>query len=115
MSIFVIPRHKRFAVRQKVQLRGGSGLAQGALLIEVSLNGCRVSVSDLDPTRIDQPVTVEIEGFGDIRGHIRSASESIYAIRFARPIQSPQLHQLIWSPSDEAKPILQLPAFATAR
>ena len=111
MSIFVIPRHKRFAVRQNVQLRAGSGTARSALLIEVSLQGCRVSVSDFDPFRIDQPVTVEIAGFGDIGGHISSVSDRIFAIRFARPVQNAELHELVGSSSGKPGPILQLPAF----
>ena len=111
MSILAIPRHKRFAVRQKVQLRNGGGEAQNALLIEVSLQGCRVSAFGLEPLEIDQPVTIEIAGFGDIKGHIRSAGDRIFGIRFVEPIPGAALHELVWSPSDEPRPILHLPAF----
>ncbi len=115
MSIFVIPRHKRFAVRQNVQLREGGGESHSALLIEVSLQGCRVCASGLGRFAVDQPVTIEIAGFGDIRGHIRAVSDRNFAIRFAEPIQSTALHELVWSHTDESRPILHLPAFATAR
>lgn len=111
MSLFVISRHKRFAVRQQVQLRCGEGNAQNALLIELSLHGCRVSVTNRESFQIDQAVTIEIEGFGDIRGHIRSAGEGISAIRFCHPIQGAELNELVWSPRDGPRPILQLPAF----
>ncbi len=115
MLLFTIPRHKRFAVTKKVHLRGGAGEAYGALLFEVSLQGCRVSSADYERFRIDQLVTVEIAGFGDLRGQIRSASQGQFAIRFDQPIASTALHELIWPASDEVQPILQLPAFATAR
>lgn len=111
MSVFVIPRHKRFAVRHHVQLRTMRGTALAALLIEISLEACRVSPFGHEPLELDQPVTIEIGGFGDIAGRIFSAGEKVLGIRFLRPIQGSALHELVWSPSDEPKPILQLPAF----
>ena len=111
MSAFIIPRHKRFAVRHAVQLRNCHGRACGALLIELSQQACRVSVDPRERLGPDMPVTIEIEGFGDIHGHIFSANERILVIRFARPIKSAALHELVWTPADGPEPILQLPAF----
>ena len=111
MSVFVIPRHKRFAVRHHVKLRNARGQALAALLVEISLEGCRVSPFGNEQLEVDQPVTIEIDGFGDIEGRIFSASDKILVIRFIRPIRSAALHELVWSPEDEPKPILQLPAF----
>ena len=82
MSVFVIPRHKRFAVRHRVQLRNGRGKALAALLIEITLQGCRVSAADHEQLAIDSPVTIEIDGFGDIDGRVFSASDKILGIRF---------------------------------
>jgi hypothetical protein len=111
MSVFVIPRHKRFAVRHKVQLRNVRGHALAALLIEISLQGCRVSAFGNEQIGVDQPVTIEIDGFGDIDGRVFSSSDKVLGIRFVRPIQGAALHELVWSPEDEPRPILQLPAF----
>jgi hypothetical protein len=111
MSVFVIPRHKRFAVRHHVQLRNARGTALAALLIEISQEACRVSPFGKEPLEVNQPVTIEISGFGDIAGRVFSAGDKVLSIRFLRPIQGSALHELVWSPNDEAKPILQLPAF----
>ena len=119
MSAFIIPRHKRFAVRHQVQLRNRLGRACGALLIELSLEACRVSASPHDQLEPDMPVTIEIAGFGDIHGRVYSANERVLVIRFVRPINSAALHELVWTPADGPEPILQLPSFgvslATAR
>ena len=111
MSLFVIPQHKRFAVRHNVQLRSVRGHALAALLIEISLRGCRVSVFGHELLEVDQPVTMEINGYGNFDGRISSASDKILAIRFLRSIQGATLHALVWSPAEESQPILQLPAF----
>lgn len=111
MTVLVIPRHKRFAVRHKVQLRNVRGKALAALLIEISLQGCRVNALGHEQLEVDQPVTIEIEGFGDIQGRILSSGDKILGIRFVRPIQGAALHELVWSANGEPKPILQLPAF----
>lgn len=119
MSVFIIPRHKRFAVRHEVQLRNARGRASAALLIELSQQACRVSASPDEQLGPDMPVTIEIAGFGDIHGQIFSANDRILVIRFVRPINSAALHELVWRPADGPEPILQLPAFgfrtATAR
>lgn len=111
MSAFTIPRHKRFAVRQSVRLRAGPGEILSGLLIEVSLEGCRINAGSGGGLGVDQVVTVEVAGFGDIRGLVRSASGHSIAVRFAQPISSAELQELIWSPCEEPEPILQLPAF----
>jgi hypothetical protein len=111
MSAFIIPRHKRFAVRHEVQLRSLHGRACSALLIELSQHGCRVSASPHDHLESDMPVTIEIAGFGDIHGRIFSSNDRIQVIRFVGPINSAALHELVWRPADGPEPILQLPAF----
>ena len=111
MSAFIIPRHKRFAVRHEVQLRNACGRTCGALLIELSQQACRVSARAHQQLEPDMPVTIEIEGFGDIHGCVFSANDQILVIRFVRPINSAALHELVWTPADGPEPILQLPAF----
>ena len=111
MSSFIIQRHKRFAVRHEVQLRHPCGNASTALLIEISLHGCRVSRNCHAQFEPDTTVTIEIAGFGDIHGRITSAYDSVMVIRFIRPINSAAVHELVWTPADDPRPILQLPAF----
>ena len=113
MSAFIIPRHKRFAVRHEVQLRNLRGHACSALLIELSQQGCRVSAGEYDQLEPDRPVTIEIAGFGDIRGRVFSTNGGILGIRFDCPINRTALHELVWSEADGPGPILQLPAFGS--
>ena len=111
MAAPTIPRHKRFAIRQNVRLRAGNGDLVSGMMIEVSLDACRISASRHTGFHAEQVVTVEVEGFGDFRGIIRSAGEHSLAIRFAQPVASAALQELVWSASDATRPILHLPAF----
>lgn len=111
MSIFMINRHWRFAVRNNVCLRTGNGEVHRGRMIEVSLETCRIAACGHGGFFVDQVVTVEIEGFGDFTGAIRSVGESSFAVRFVQPIPSAELQELVGSAGDEARPILQLPAF----
>lgn len=111
MAVPPIPRHKRFAIRQNVRLRAGNGEPVSGMMIEVSLDGCRIGALGQHPYRAEQVVTVEVERFGDFRGIIRSAGEHSLAIRFAQPVPSAELQELVWSASDASRPILHLPTF----
>ncbi len=111
MGMLLIPRHKRFAIRQSVRLRTAGGATLNGLMIEVSLETCRVGACRHSGYQIDQVVTVEVDGFGDLTGLIRSVGESSFAVRFVQPIPSAELQELVWSAGDEARPILHLPAF----
>lgn len=114
MSILAITRHKRFAVRQKVRLRSVNGELLSGLMVEVSLEACRIGAAYHPGFRVDQLVTVEIEGFGDFRGIIRSAGERCFAVRFLQAMPSAELQELVRSAGDETRPILKLPAFGIA-
>ena len=111
MSIFMINPHRRFAVRNNVCLRTGNGEVHRGRMIEVSLDACRIAACGPRAFCVDQVVTVEIEGFGDFTGLIRSVGESSFAVRFVQPIPSAELHELVGSAGDEAQQILHLPAF----
>ena len=84
------------------------------MLIELSLEACRVSTSQHDQLEPDMPVTIEISGFGDIHGRVFSANDRVLVIRFAAPINSAALHELVWKPADGPEPILQLPSFGVS-
>ncbi len=111
MGVLLIPRHKRFAVRQNVRLRAGNGDLLSGQMIEVSLEACRVSACGQRRFHIDQVVTVEVAGFGDLTGIVRSVGERCCAIRFVQSLAPAELQELVWSAGDEARPILHLPAF----
>ena len=46
VTVLVMRSHKRFAIRQEARLRGASQRALRGLLIELSLDGCRIGNID---------------------------------------------------------------------
>jgi hypothetical protein len=114
MSFLTITRHRCFAVRKKVRLRSLGGEVTSGLMIEVSLETCRIAASAHPGFRLGQVVTLEIEGFGDFRALVRAAGERCLALRFLQSMPIPELHELVRSAGDESRPILKLPAFGAA-
>lgn len=110
MSIFMFSRHRRYAVRHEIKIRQPRGRALAGTMVEISSQSCRVSACRSARFEVDQPVTIEIAGIGDIEGHIRSASDTSFAMRFISPIRGADLQELVRTPAEEPAPILQLPA-----
>jgi hypothetical protein len=95
----VIRAHKRFAVCQKARLRRPGKRAEEGLLIELSLEGCRISRLTPDTFALDQQVTLRIEGAKPLEGRIRWLGDSLtggtVGLRFVRPLHAAALDQLI--------------------
>src|SRR5258708_453343 len=73
MNILTIRKHKRFAVRRKANLVGAGGRPMPGLLIELSLEGCRMGFASSAKLAIGQQVKVRIGGFDDFRAEVRWA------------------------------------------
>lgn len=95
MTVLVIRAHKRFAVCRKASLRKPGKRGVEGLLIELSLEGCRISNVDPQRFEIDQVVTVRIEGAQPFDGRIRWQGEATLGLRFVRPLRFAALDQLI--------------------
>jgi PilZ domain len=100
MPILVIRKHKRFAVRRRAQLGCAGRKLLDALLIELSLEGCRISaVTASKPPRkpysIDQLVSIGIDGFDSRKAHVRWENDGTIGLRFAQPLHNAELDLLI--------------------
>jgi hypothetical protein len=95
VSVLVIRAHKRFAVRQKARLRRAGKRALEGLVIELSLDGCRISNLSAQAFAAGQRVMLRIEGAGPIDAHVRWLGQDAVGLRFARPLTNAALDQLI--------------------
>lgn len=99
MSVLVIRAHKRFAVCQKARLRKPGKRAEEGLLIELSLDGCRVSNLASQAFTLDQQVIVRIDGAQPLEARIRwlgdGTSGRTAGLRFLQPLRAAALDELI--------------------
>ena len=113
MTILVIRKHKRFAVRHNVGLQRLDGPEQTALIFEVSLEGCRLAITRTSSFVTDQPVVVKIEGFGSRTARVRWTGPGFVGLRFDAAMHIAELDQLIHLCRDEAGNGEPLRAYAT--
>jgi hypothetical protein len=94
MAVLTIRAHRRYAVRQPVQLGRSCGEAARGLLIELSSEGCRISNLACRDYAIGEEVTVE---FGDFSlcGRIRWAHDGIAGVRLDQALFPSQLGELV--------------------
>lgn len=90
-----IRAHKRFAVCQKARLRKPGKRAEEGLLIELSLDGCRISNLASETFALDQTVTLRIEGAQPVEARIRWLGDGTAGLRFLRPLHNAALDGLI--------------------
>lgn len=97
MSVLLTIRaHKRYAVCSKVRVRQDGKRGIDGLLIELSLDGCRISnVGKAGGFALGDPLTVRVEGTAPIEGRVRWANESTVGLRFDRPLHIAGLQDLI--------------------
>lgn len=95
MTILNIRKHKRFAVRRKASLCPAKGKLREGLLVELSLEGCRVGVPSAEEFREGEQVKVRITGFDDLAGEIRWVREGLAGLRFLHPLHTFELDSLI--------------------
>lgn len=95
MSVLVIRAHKRFAVRSAARVSSNDKRARRGLLIELSLDGCRISNLGSEDFALNQLVTVKVDGFEPLDGHVRWSSDGVVGLRFATPLHIAGLDLLI--------------------
>ena len=94
MTVLTIRSHKRYAVRQPVQLAKPGAKPISGLMIELSSEGVRISNLGRPGLVIGEPVTVEI-GERKYHGKIRWAHDGIAGVRLDHALFSSQLGELI--------------------
>jgi hypothetical protein len=114
VSVLVIRAHKRFAVRQKARLGRAGKRSLDGLVIELSLDGCRISNLAADAFAAGQAVTLRIDGTSTIAAHVRWLGQDAVGLRFARPLTNAGLDALIrlCRPAPTAAPIAATAAAA---
>lgn len=95
MSILVIRTHKRFGVRRKASLRKPGSRALTGLLIELSLEGCRISNIDESAFSEGQPVTMRIEGFPPREAYVRWVRDHCVGLRLVAPLHIAELDHIV--------------------
>ncbi len=96
VSVLTIRAHKRFAVCSKVRLRKERRRGIDGLLIELSLDGCRISyVGTSASFALGDPLTLRLDGTEPIAARIRWLREGVIGLRFERPLHIAGLEQLI--------------------
>ena len=94
MDVLFIRKHKRFAVRRMVALATDAGLRRG-LLVEVSLEGCRIGNVDSDGLAVGQLVDLRIHGFGTLSAEVRWTQPGLAGLHLVQALHIPELNELI--------------------
>ncbi|WP_338466776.1 PilZ domain-containing protein [Novosphingobium sp. ZN18A2] len=95
MSLLVIRAHKRFAVCRRVPLRKGRAIAGDGLLIELSLEGCRISQIQQDHFREGEELHFNVEGYGMITGAVRWSQGNCVGLRLSPPLHQAEMANLL--------------------
>ncbi len=94
MNVLFIRKNKRFAVRRMVALSAGENLRRG-LLVEVSLEGCRIGNVDTEGLAIGDPLDLRIHGFGTLKAEVRWTQPGVAGLHFVQVLHIPELNELI--------------------
>lgn len=106
MSVFTIRAHKRFAVCRKIRLAKARRRGADGLLIELSLDGCRIShVAAAAAFMLDDAVVLRIAGAEPIQARVRWLRDDAIGLRFAQPLHSAGLEALIHLCRTQAEPV----------
>ena len=94
--LLTIRAHKRYAVCSRVRLRKEGRRGIDGLLIELSLDGCRIShVGTPARFALGDALTLRLDGTAPIAARIRWLREGTIGLRFERPLHVAGLQDLI--------------------
>lgn len=102
MTILIIRKHKRFAMRQTARLFCAGMRPCAGLLVEVSLDGGRMAIAGSDRFSIEQAVAIEITGFAKRKAQVRWAGNGLVGLRFDVPLHNCELDELLRSRNPQA-------------
>jgi hypothetical protein len=96
VSVFTIRAHKRFAVCHKVRLRPPRRRGIDALLIELSLDGCRLShAGALPELELGDPLILRVPGTDPLPARVRWLRDGTLGLRFERSLHTAALETLL--------------------
>ena len=77
-----------------VALSVGEDLRRG-LLVEVSLEGCRIGNIDSQGLAIGDHIDLRIHGFGTLKGEVRWTQPGLVGLHLVQALHIPELNELI--------------------
>lgn len=95
MTVLTIRSHKRFGVCRGIRLHRQCGSALAGLLIELSLEGCRISNINSDLFAFGDSVKIEIEGWRPVCGCVRWHHDGMIGLRLDQPLHNYELVDLV--------------------
>jgi PilZ domain len=95
MTILNIRKHQRFAVRREAGLHMKGRTQRTGLLVELSLEGCRMSIVGAAKYEVGQALKIEIAGYGAIKTQVRWADTGMIGMRFDQPLHVADLNVLL--------------------
>lgn len=94
-TVLVIRAHKRFGVCRKARVLREGGDDIEALLIELSLEGCRLGNMAGTDVELGDTLTVRIDGTDSFDGTVRWNGTGAIGLKLARPFHTAELDRLI--------------------
>ena len=95
MTVLTIRKHQRFAVRRMARLGARGSKWMGGLLVEVSLDGCRIGNLKADGLTVGQQLKLRIEGFGERLAEVRWSQPGLAGLRFVQALHVAELNGLL--------------------
>jgi len=95
MTVLVIRAHKRFGVCRSVKVHSEGDEVVDGLLIEVSLEGCRISNIDSDSYATEDVVEIEIADRTSLSGQVRWHHDGMIGLRLMQPLHNGELADLV--------------------
>ncbi len=95
MTVLTIRAHKRFGVCRKIRLHRAGEIAVDGLLIELSLEGCRISNIDSGQYAPEDRLTITVEGRQPFDACVRWHGERMIGLRLVHPLHHAELAELI--------------------
>jgi hypothetical protein len=95
MTILTIRKHQRFAVRREAGLQIKGRASRTGLLVELSLEGCRMSIVGAAKFAVGQTVKVNVAGYGALKAQVRWSDTGVLGMRFDQPLHVAELNELL--------------------
>jgi hypothetical protein len=105
VSAFGFNKHKRFALRRGVVLRGAHAAEPDAMMIELSCDGCRLSGVPASGFSAGRDVTVEFADH-NLAGRVHFRNGACAVVKFDSTLRLGQLEDLVGKTREKRPPAL---------
>lgn len=95
MSVLTIRAGKRFAVCAPAEVERPQGKVVRALLIELSLEGCRIGNVAGEAFTVGEAVAISVDGAEPFQAEVRGLGQGTVGLRLTRPFHIAELGHLI--------------------